>query len=93
MHEKKSVYQRCRVPEYLVWLAMDSQIHWFALENGEYLARKAHKDGAIHSKVFPGLWLDTHALLSGNEQKALRTLGKGLKSAEHQAFVRKLAKR
>jgi Uma2 family endonuclease len=91
LHEKKSVYQRCLVPEYFVWQVMDSQIHWFALENGEYVEMKPQSDGAIHSKIFPGLWLDTRALLDGNEAKVSRILEKGLKSAERSAFVKKLA--
>ncbi len=91
LHEKKSVYQRCLVPEYFVWQVMDSQIHWFALEKGEYVEMKPQGDGAIHSKIFPGLWLDVPALLAGDEQKTSRILGKGLKSAEHAAFVKKLS--
>jgi Uma2 family endonuclease len=91
LHEKKSVYQRGLVPEYFVWQVMDSQIHWFALDNGEYVEMKPQSDGAIHSGVFPGLWLDIRALLAGDEQKVSRSLEKGLKSAEHAAFLKKLA--
>jgi len=91
LHEKKSVYQRCLVPEYFVWQVMDSQMHWFALENGEYVEMKPRGDGAIHSKIFPGLRLDVRALLAGDGQKVSRILEKGLKSAEHAAFVKKLA--
>ena len=91
LHEKKSVYQRGLVPEYFVWQVMDSKIHWFMLENGEYVEMKPQADGAIHSKVFPGLWLDLRALLAGEESKVSRILEKGLKSPEHAAFVKKLA--
>ena len=91
LHEKKSVYQRSLVPEYFVWQVMDSQIHWFALEQGKYVKLKPQSDGAMHSQIFPGLWLATRALLDGDEVKVSRTLEKGFKSAEHAAFVKKLA--
>ncbi len=91
LHEKKSVYQRALVPEYFVWQVMDAQIQWFALEQGEYVELKPQHDGAIHSKIFPGLWLDTRALIAGDEAKVSRLLEEGLKSPEHTAFIKKLA--
>ena len=90
LHEKKAVYQRCLVPEYFVWQVVDSQIHWFALEQGDYVELKPRADGVIRSRVFPGLWLDVRALVTGDEEKVSRTLERGLKSAEHSAFVRRL---
>jgi Uma2 family endonuclease len=91
LHEKMAVYQRNRIPEYIIWEVMDSRIHWFALKGREYVQMKARPDGVTHSRVFPGLWLDLPALLAGEEKKAFRVVGKGLKSAEHKAFVKKLA--
>src|SRR5205809_7932980 len=61
--EKKAVYQRCLVPEYFVRQVVDSQIHWFALEQGDYVELKQRADGIIRSRIFPGLWLDARALL------------------------------
>jgi len=90
LHEKKEVYQRCHVQEYLVWQVMDAQIHWFALEDGQYLQLKSQADGVVRSRVFPGLWLDLRGMLAGDEQKVLRTLDKGIKSASHRAFVKEL---
>src|SRR5213593_878940 len=89
-HEKQAVYQRCLAPEYFVWLVADSQIHWFALEQGDYVELKPRADGVIRSRVFPGLWLDIRALLAGDEDKVSRVLEKGLRSAEHAAFVKRL---
>ena len=40
LHEKKAVYQRAQVREYFVWQVMDAQIHWFTLEEGEYVELK-----------------------------------------------------
>src|SRR2546427_1421976 len=87
LHEKKAVYQRCLVPEYFVWQVMDSEIHWFPLEQGDYVELKPRSDGVIRSRVFPGLWLDVRALVAGDEDKVSRVLEKGLRSAEHAAFV------
>lgn len=92
LHEKKAVYQRNQIPEYLVWEVMDSRIHWFALEEGEYVRLKPRSDGIPRSLVFPGLWLHFPALLAGDEKKLFHFLQRGLKSAEHKAFVKKLAK-
>jgi Uma2 family endonuclease len=92
LHEKKTVYLRNQITEHLVWEVMDSRIHWFALEGGEYVRLPARPDGATPSRVFPGLWLDLPALLESDEKKAFRVVEKGLKSAEHKAFVKKLAK-
>jgi Uma2 family endonuclease len=92
LHEKKAVYQRNQIPEYFVWEVMDSRIHWFALEDGEYIRLEARPDGVMRSRVFPGLWLGIPALLAGDDKKVFRVVNRGLKSAEHKAFVKKLAK-
>jgi Uma2 family endonuclease len=92
LHEKKAVYQRNQIPEYFVWEVMDSRIHWFSLEEGEYVRLKPRSDGITRSLVFPGLWLDLSALLAGDEKKLFRFVQRGLKSAEHKSFVKKLAK-
>src|SRR5438552_13033280 len=91
LHEKKAVYQRCRVPEYFVWQVVDSQIHSFALERGDYVELEPRTDGVIRSRIFPGLWLDVRALVAGAEEKVSRTLERGIKSAEHATFVKRLA--
>ncbi len=90
LHEKKAVYQRCQVPEYFVWQVMDPQIRWFALEQGDYVELKPRADSVIRSRNLPRLWLDVRALLAGDEEKVSRTLERGLKSAEHAGFVKRL---
>jgi Uma2 family endonuclease len=99
LHEKKEVYRRNSIPEYIVWeLNEDSpKFHWFHLENGEYIfAGKPPRTKlmTLCSVVFPGLWLDAFSICAGRgifDKAILRTLDKGLKSAEHKTFVRKLA--
>ena len=90
LHEKKAVYQRNQIPEYLVLQVKDQRLDWFVLVNGEYALLAARPDGLSRSGVFPGLWLDLAALATGNDKKVLRALAKGLKSAEHKSFVKKL---
>ncbi len=90
LHEKKAVYTRNSVPEYIVWRLGDARIQWFALERGEYIELKRHQDGAIRSRAFPGLWINVSALLAGDEEKVEHSLQKGLASAEHAALVKTL---
>lgn len=91
LHQKLNVYRRNGVQEYLVWRIYDSEFDWFRLNAGEYMKVESNADGVICSQIFPGLWLDKAALLSGNLAKVLETLQQGLGSEEHQAFVQKLA--
>jgi hypothetical protein len=51
------------------------------------------RDGLLRSRVFPGLWLDSKALLERNLQQVLARLQEGLNSREHKRFVAKLARR
>jgi len=88
--DKKRAYRRNGVREYLVWQVFDQKIDWFSLDNGDYV-NLLSEGGVIRSRVFPGLWLDTTALLDGNMPHVLAVLQAGTASAEHQAFIRKLA--
>jgi Uma2 family endonuclease len=92
LHEKKAVYQRNQVPEYVVWEVMDARIQWFILKKGEYVLSNERADGLHCSRIFPGLWLNLRALVSGDDKKVFRALDRGLKSAGHKMFVKQLAK-
>jgi Uma2 family endonuclease len=92
LNEKKAVYQRNQVPEYLIWEVMDARLQWLELEEGKYVPLKGRADGTHCSRIFPGLWLNFSALLSGDGRKASRILDRGLKSAGHKAFVKQLMK-
>ncbi|MBD2500272.1 Uma2 family endonuclease [Anabaena azotica] len=91
LHEKLKVYRRNQVQEYLVWRVYDRQFDWFRLNEGEYIQLEANADNIFCSQVFPGLWLDKAALLSGNLAHVLTILQQGLSTAEHQIFVDKLS--
>ena len=86
LHDKRHVYQRNGVKEYLVWRMLESQITWFYLDEGVYGPLET-KAGVIHSRTFPGLCLNVDALLNGDLAGVLSTLQGCLGGEEHQAFV------
>lgn len=88
--DKKRAYRRNGVREYLVWQVFEQRIDWFSLQNGDYATLLLEEDGAIRSRVFPGLSLDIAAMLDGNMSQVLSMLQSGINSAEHQAFVQRL---
>ncbi len=91
LHDKLRAYRRNGVQEYLVWRVNDGAVDWFELHEGRYAALPADAAGIVRSRVFPGLWLAVAALLDGGLAEVLRILQVGLASAEHAAFVVRLA--
>jgi Uma2 family endonuclease len=91
LHDKKQVYQRNGVKEYIVWQVFEKKIDWFILKNGKYFSLQMDLQGVIRSETFPGLWLAVSDLLSGNMVQVLAVLQDGLKSQEHAEFVQKLS--
>ncbi len=87
LHQKKGAYRRNGVREYLAWITGESRLVWWELREGEYQELTPAADGLLKSRVFPGLWLDTAALLRGDLKAALASLRRGLESAEHAAFA------
>jgi hypothetical protein len=49
-------------------------------------------DGIHKSEVFPGLWLDVRALISGDLPRVRQVLEDGLATPEHTEFVERLEK-
>jgi Uma2 family endonuclease len=78
VHDKKRVYQRNGVKEYIVWRTFDQEIDWFVLEDSKYIEMKPDAEGIIKSVEFPGLWLNVKALLAGDMQQVLKTLNEGM---------------
>ncbi|HYW22341.1 MAG TPA: Uma2 family endonuclease [Nodularia sp. (in: cyanobacteria)] len=91
LYDKKRVYRRNGVKEYLVWQIYDHKLDWFFLENGEYISLKPDANGIIKSRVYPGLWLDVAALLTGEMTRVLAVLQQGLNSPEYQEFLPRLS--
>jgi len=84
---KLRAYERNGVREYIVVVTGKPRVIWFVLEDGAFQELAAEADGTLRSRVFPGLWLDPAALLAGDLAAVLATVGLGLASDEHAAFV------
>lgn len=91
--EKLKVYRRTGVREYVVWRTWDGAIDWFALREGKFELQKPDANGLHKSEVFPGLWLDPAAMLSGEGVRVMEVLQQGLATAEHTQFVEQLKQR
>jgi Uma2 family endonuclease len=91
LHEKLRVYRRNQVQEYLVWRVYERKFDWLKLKVGEYIQIEPNADGIICSEIFPGLWLDINALLTGDLAQVLAVLQQGLSSEAHQNFLQELS--
>ena len=87
LHDKKRVYRRNGVREYLVWVIGERRLEWWRLHDADYLPLLAGDDGVMRSAVFPGLALDEQALLAGDLARVLAVLQTELARSEHAAFV------
>lgn len=92
LHDKKRVYRRNGVKEYLVWRVLEQKLDWFSLQKEEYVSLVADENGIIKSLTFPGLWLSVADLITGNMQSVLAVLQEGLNSAEQTEFVQRLSR-
>jgi Uma2 family endonuclease len=85
LHAKLRVYRRNAVQEYLVWRVQDQAVDWFELREGDYQPLAADAAGILRSVRFPGLWLDSAALLRGDLAAVLQTLQRGLQARDEHA--------
>ncbi len=91
LHDKKETYRKRGVLEYVIWRVEDRKIDWLYLtEDGQYENIIPNEEGIIESKVFPGLRLNTLAMLAGKQADVFLELQNGLNSSEHKAFVERL---
>ena len=93
LHQKLEVYRRHGAREYIVWRTRDNAVDWFILRDGRYDRLLPEAGGVYKSESFPGLWLDVAALTRGDLAAALKVLGDGLSSREHEDFVAQLAQK
>jgi hypothetical protein len=84
---KMSAYAGNGIREYVVWRTEDAAISWFVLRNGAYTALPPGPDGIHRSEAFPGLWLDTAAMVARDAVRVNAVLQEGLQSPEHARFV------
>lgn len=92
LHQKLGAYRRNGVQEYLVHRVDDGEIDWFELTGGTYVKKVPGAEGLLHSRVFPGLWLDPAALLRGDLRALRAAIERGLAASPHAAFVARLTK-
>ncbi len=89
--EKRKVYRRNGVAEYMIWTIYERRLDWWQLREGEYVPLPIEADGIIRSQVFPGLYLHVPSLLGEDRATLLATLQRGIASADHAAFVQRLS--
>lgn len=89
LHDKLNAFRRNGVREYVVWKTVDRSLDWFVLHEGRY-ERLPLDAGLYKSRVFPGLWLDPDALLTGDMSRVLAVVADGAASLEHRAFFERL---
>ena len=93
LNAKLRAYQRNGVREYVVWRVEKRQIDWFVLRDDKFDRLAADSAGLLRSEAFPGLWLDTAALLADDFAGVLGTLQRGIADPAHAAFVAELRSR
>ncbi len=89
---RREAYRKSGVKEYVVWRTEDALLEWFILRRKQYDTLPPDAAGVVRSQTFPGLWLDTAALLAGDLAKVLAVLQQGVASPDHGAFVARLQK-
>jgi Uma2 family endonuclease len=87
LHDKRRVYQRSGVQEYLALQVYEQEAAWFVLREGVYEPLPPDAEGILRSEVFPGLWLNAPAFWAGDLVSVLATVQQGLASAGHAAFA------
>jgi Uma2 family endonuclease len=91
LHEKRNVYRRNGVREYLVLLPYEQLIIWYTWHEGEYVPLTSDEIGILRSQIFPGLYLQPSLFWSSDLAGLLALLQQGISSPEHAAFVAQLA--
>ena len=66
----------------------EQELHWFHFPSRRKL--RPDRNGIWKSRVFPGLWIETTALLTRNSARSIEVVQQGIASPEHAAFVEQL---
>jgi Uma2 family endonuclease len=74
LHDKKRVYERVGVEEYIVWQLFEKRIDWFRLRDGAYVRVEPDANGVIESTSFPDLRLNVSKMLAGDYAGVLTAL-------------------
>ena len=84
-------YERVGVREYIVRSIEPDEVLWFVMRAERFVEHSADPDGIYRSVVFPGLWLEPEALLTGDIRRLQTVVDLGCATPEHAAFVARLA--
>ena len=90
MHQKKRVYARNGVKEYLVFQVYEQKVDWIVWREGEYEPLTSDEQGIWRSELFPGLWLNAAAFWDDDLATLLQVLQHGLATPEHQTLAASL---
>ena len=74
LHEKKNLYLRTGVGEYLVYETARQQIPWCSRQSDRWIALRPDSDRVWYSRLFGGLALDEAGLRTNSGKRILRTL-------------------
>jgi Uma2 family endonuclease len=74
LHQKKRLYFRAGVLEYLIWISGENRFVLFGINEGEFVEVSPSPEGFLESPNFPGLVIDTKALIAGDLATALSRL-------------------
>jgi Uma2 family endonuclease len=88
---KLNEYERAGVLEYVVHAIDPDEIFWFVQEQGALIQMPVEPDGFYRSRAFPGLWLNSEALLAGDRQRLRDGVDQGCATPEHAAFAARMA--
>ncbi|MGQ0634662.1 MAG: Uma2 family endonuclease [Planctomycetaceae bacterium] len=88
LHQKKDDYESAGVREYLVLCLEEQEIRWFDFLTRTQIVPDERR--ILLSRALPGFWLLEPALLARDSKALIKTVERGLASAEHAEFVRRL---
>ena len=88
---KRLSYEQGNCLEYLVFSLAPPDILWHIRLDDKLTPVVPDADGILRSRAFPGLWLDSNALIANDLAALIATLNQGLAMPEHAAFVARLA--
>jgi len=91
LYDKKNAYRRNGVQEYIVWQVADRTVSWFSLQGGRYVLLTPDAAGTLESRVFPGLRLNSTALIDGNLAEVIADVQTAMATTAHPEFVHDLA--
>ncbi len=88
LYEKKDLYERLGVREYLVWRTEERAIDVFEMRGNSFQRVDLRPEDQWKSRVFAGLVIDLPAIVKLDYETAYRTLESSIALPEHQEFCK-----